>query len=53
MNTLSSKLTTLVAALTMNGILLVGIAYLFGTQLHQLPAAAAQAHLESSRLVLV
>ena len=52
MHSISSKLATLAAALTMNGIIIGGIAYLFGTQLQQPPAMVAQASLQSHSAML-
>lgn len=52
MHSVTSKLTTLAAALVMNGLVIGGIAYLFGTQLQQPPAAVAQACLQTQSSVL-
>lgn len=52
MHDLTSKITTLAAALVMNGLLIGGIAYLFGRELQQPPAAVAEASLSAPGGVL-
>jgi len=52
MQNLTSKLTTLAAALVMNGLVIGGVAYLFAMQLQQPPVAVAQAHLQTQSSVL-
>jgi hypothetical protein len=53
MNTISSKLTSLIAALVINGLIMSSVAYLFAVQSHPHLSLFAFAHQVASRTLII